>query len=783
MSGSSFNSAGQSTPSFRALLEQSMQLNNKHVSTDMEFTPIERGLDQIESQTRKLAAKSARGDTASGVTGGMDVDVKAHYLLANRGFDPEQLQQNLNAINLAQTFEPLQPLHDTDIEGFLKHQHETLIVSAIEEGRKQTLADFRTHVDKSMHNDWEKTKKRIFEEVGQHPIGPRMQAMSSASASPIDSQYRISSQTPYSQAKSSAASLTPFTPSQSRPLQPSFTRVSATQPFVNINTKVENYSKSVVDLNDHRIQNRDFAALEAFSQVARTFDDSGPSVKVYHYWESIAFVDYISNTIESNLKAAKAGGAPNIQSKVEAFLRLRLYKYGRWENHKLELVDDKPIWAHIYFLVRCGYLDEAKVFANRYAEYLMQSDDRMFLSYLNGYNSEHGRIRRHAETVDPYKFALYKLMGRCDLQRKQIPEVAISAEDWLWVQLMLVKESTSPDEPEHERYTLRDLQNTLVHFGPKYFDPKGNNPFKYFGYLILCGLFERAVAHLYQYEQFQIEAVHFAIAFAYYGLIRVPEHVHLPDLESGNFTVQFSISVRVCINVHVSVDNITNITYLNFAVLIRQYSRSFTSHNPKIALHYVLLLGLYSRAPEPTKSSMMSVAHDLIIEVLLNLDDSQLRDFIGDERRDGSRKAGYLELLVPLVDISDLNEYYQRIVKEAALIAANREKYDDARYMYHYAGEYNTVIDLLNRQLGDILRQGFFAASGSKTELKPVIEQTIADASLIVETYRQTADINDKLDESKSVTCQSLLELLQFQRLYQERKFGDALNVCSTFRL
>jgi hypothetical protein len=54
-------------------------------------------------------------------------------MLATRGIDSEGLERRLNSIALKSTFEPLEPLCDTDIEGFLQHDHDMIILTAVEE--------------------------------------------------------------------------------------------------------------------------------------------------------------------------------------------------------------------------------------------------------------------------------------------------------------------------------------------------------------------------------------------------------------------------------------------------------------------------------------------------------------------------------------------------------------------------------------------------------------------------------------------------------------------------
>jgi nuclear pore complex protein Nup93 len=47
----------------------------------------------------------------------------------------------------------------------------------------------------------------------------------------------------------------------------------------------------------------------------------------------------------------------------------------------------------------------------------------------------------HSATVDPFKLALYKLMGKLEPSKRSVPHVTITTEDWLWFQLAMVGHS------------------------------------------------------------------------------------------------------------------------------------------------------------------------------------------------------------------------------------------------------------------------------------------------------------------------------------------------------
>ena len=44
----------------------------------------------------------------------------------------------------------------------------------------------------------------------------------------------------------------------------------------------------------------------------------------------------------------------------------------------------------------------------------------------------------HSSTADPFKLALYKLMGKLEPSRRSVGQVTTTTEDWLWFQLAMV---------------------------------------------------------------------------------------------------------------------------------------------------------------------------------------------------------------------------------------------------------------------------------------------------------------------------------------------------------
>lgn len=151
--------------SLAALLEQSQRLAQlEHGSSSHELPAIQLGLDQIERQSRRIAAKANTFPGGSATAGSGD----AAFLLAQAGVNASELGREVRDIDLTGTFEPLVPLSETDVDGFLRHTHEQTIISTIEEGRRATQNDFYQRLDAKMRRDWNKQKERLFDELGRH---------------------------------------------------------------------------------------------------------------------------------------------------------------------------------------------------------------------------------------------------------------------------------------------------------------------------------------------------------------------------------------------------------------------------------------------------------------------------------------------------------------------------------------------------------------------------------------------------------------------------------------
>lgn len=90
------------------------------------------------------------------------------YMLASAKVDTSQLSRTLNALQPASAFTPLELHTDTDIALISRQAHQSVLVSCIEEGRRQTIQDFHASLRQNMLDEWERQKAQVFEQLNKH---------------------------------------------------------------------------------------------------------------------------------------------------------------------------------------------------------------------------------------------------------------------------------------------------------------------------------------------------------------------------------------------------------------------------------------------------------------------------------------------------------------------------------------------------------------------------------------------------------------------------------------
>jgi nuclear pore complex protein Nup93 len=165
-----------------------------------------------------------------------------------------------------------------------------------------------------------------------------------------------------------------------------------------------------------------------------------------------------------------------------------------------QLVGGQPVWAKLFYLVRTGHgaeaLDEAvrvqralegrdPGFVALFKAWLESGDRRLPRAARETLRAGYNAHQLRAGGADPFKLALYKLMGRVEPSRRSVPLATATTEDWLWFQLAMVDE---------EEQGLAALADVLLGYGEAHFDAQGKRRGVWAGVLVMCGQFERVGA-------------------------------------------------------------------------------------------------------------------------------------------------------------------------------------------------------------------------------------------------------------------------------------------------
>lgn len=490
------------------------------------------------------------------------------------------------------------------------------------------------------------------------------------------------------------------------------------------------------------------------------------------------FMEQLEVTIAKNLVEAQLGGIPSVQSKIRALLNLRFAENGKWVYQSLEIINNVPVWAMIYFMIRSGHLNEAVRFTSIYREEFMKLGTS-FPTYLKEFSESPNKIlpqglldniRREfneqvrffdPETSDPYKYALYKIIGRCELSKKSFPGVIDTTEDWLWIHLSLVYEESTDLSAIYDKYTLQNLQNAVTNFGAKYFNPDHKTPALYCQVLTMCGLFEKAIHYAYSFSQ--IDAVHFSIALTYYGLLRPITNV---------LKLQGELLYM----------NRKEQAEINFARLMGFYTREFRRSDSIDAVEYLVLICLNGDLPAPDGVEHLKMCHEALKELVLET--REFSKLLGDIRSDGSRKPGAIEERMSLIHLDNLTEYLRAITEQAAIKAEEDGRISDAVLLYQLSEEYDTVVTIVNKSLGEMLAVqplGQPVSEGLGEDNMPLVLGTTENpaqlARHVMEVYTGNVSIFNKVKPRNRETCSILLQIVEARDLYAAGEYERCLQV------
>uniref|UniRef100_A0A3P8PJ26 Nuclear pore complex protein Nup93 n=1 Tax=Astatotilapia calliptera TaxID=8154 RepID=A0A3P8PJ26_ASTCA len=662
------------TEGFGELLQQAEQLAAETEAVS-ELPHVERNLQEIQQAGERLRSRTLTRTSQDAA------DVKASILLGSRGLDIFHISQRLESLSAATTFEPLEPVKDTDIQGFLKNERDNALLSAIEESRRRTFLLAEEYHRESMLVQWEQVKQRV------------LHTLLGAGEDALD----------FSQDVENVSEL--------------WLMVKQMTDVLLVPAKDTLKSRTSVEMQ------------MAFVRQALAFLEN-------------SYKNYTMVTVFGNLHQAQLGGVPGTYQLVRSFLNIKLP--GPLPGMQDGEIEGHPVWAVIYYCLRCGDLHAAMQVVNRmqhqlgdfktwFQEYMKSPDRRLSPTSENKLRLHYRRVLRNC--ADPYKRAVYCMIGKCDINDNH-GEIADKTEDYLWLKLNQVCFDDDGSSSPQDRLTLPQLQKQLLEdYGESHFSAS-QQPFLYFQVLFLTAQFEAAVAFLFRVERLRSHAVHVALVLYELRLLlkSTGQSAQLLSQEPGDPPM---------------------VRRLNFIRLLMLYTRKFESTDPREALQYFYFLR--NEKDNQGENMFMRCVSELVIE------SREFDMLLGRLEKDGSRKPGVIDKFA-----GDT----RAIISKVALEAENKGLFEEAVKLYELAKNSDKVLELMNRLLSPVIAQ-VSAPQSNKERLKNT-------AVAIAERYRSQGVAGDKSVDS---TFYLLLDLMTFFDEYHAGHVDRAYDVMERLKL
>lgn len=701
-------------------------------SNSSELGSIQLNLHEVKRRAAELRSKKT---TTSNHTG-------AYYLLAGDGLVIEDMKSLVSTLERKGI--PSQNVNidsETEMFNFTGANRDEDILSAIEKQLVYAANDFDNQMNRTLNLDWDEKRSSIesnFKKQLQRRKSINHQHIISGTGSKDNGDSKYSDHTQ---------------------------KFNVNNNFEN-RIKFEEYAKSIHKFNTERLENvpnicnmlsrfldlaqyggeKDSNSLQfvdAWAVLSSGGMDSKTSTSHGKNYLESEFMRYINELADKNPSAREDN---SFISKVKLFVNQKLKnKDGKWKVDNITLIDDEPIWMVAFYLLRAGNLGEC-------IEYLsslknsMKKIEQPIITYLKAFqtsgngqlsgefgakiNSEYNQHIKASIDGDPFRLAIYKIIGKCDLTRKNFSNITFSIEDWIWLHLSLITEQTNTIN-EHIGYSVTELQSLIISYGSKRFTNS------YLKVLLLVGLYGYAVD--YAFSVSPIDAVHLAIILCIKNLL---------NTSSSNTTVLGSSNSSYLITSD-------NGVKFNFCSLLIDYVESFKLSDPKIAVEYLTLLMLDKNISKDYCKSCLEN---------LTLDTREFTFLLGKVNSDGSKVMGCIERLYPLIDTSSMEEYLTHIAEVAVKQSSEEDRDYDSVLLYQLLDKPDYLFAILNKQICELIsgtpyNQSIFALE-DKSEVNPVL---VAERLL----PRYSSCKNAQLEQEVK-TCQNLLHILEIKSLFMD---------------
>lgn len=750
VSGNGINSSTSNGESTTRLLKDLLEsannlprLNNHDLGT-INLTP-----DELQRKSQQLIKNKSDKPNFT----------KAHYLLASSGISAEEIENELRSIEPIHTNKIVKP-KTVGIDQFLNTKKEENILNTIEQSLSLASQDFDEFINKTIKIDWKSKRNEL-----------RKNLLNNKEIKPED--------------KSDVAPLIWKNGNyEEDKMIRNYTR-----------DKFEKYATVIYRLNESRLSNESFPLLSNFKDI----NDGNSDLKSKQLTEIYKILMELTNESEAKFSQEQSFKDNNklVVNKSKAFLQHQFFQYVEEiynkEDNKEEFkpstnvnkirffikkivsksndnilkVNGLPIWTIIYYLLRSGLYSEVVKFVNDNSD-VFNKFDKNFPTYLKDYLKDnkfklspnlHERINKEFnqqfsmvedfKKIDPYKYCIYKIIGKCDLSKKNLPSIInLTIEDWLWFHLSIINEDSDKDNDLiFENYRLINLQKQIISIGVNKLNNSSNNPM-YLKCLVLVGLYELAIKYVYEFIN-EIDGIHLCIGLNYYGLIQVS-----------------TTSTKELINLNFKTNNYE----VSFSKMMTLFIRSFKISDPKIACQYLILIALSFNGDSTEE---IKHCHENLIDlIVISRDFNSLLGKLNHEN--GEIIPGLLFNQRSLIKLSDVDEFNYKIIEVSGKKCEEEGRIFDCILLYQLCQNFDKVLMIINKLLSELISTTDFSKSLKSGDYE-TYENNIVLLSQHINSIFNNASILSKINKANKFTTDLLISIVNVRESFISKKFNSLL--------
>ncbi|KAF4517834.1 hypothetical protein B566_EDAN008776 [Ephemera danica] len=686
-------------PDLRQLMLDAEQQSSEISSMGVGLPRLDRNLRQVCEASRDLWSRLSQTMPTQ--------NTDAHILLGSKGVDLSQLSQKLESLSSRDMLAPLEPTPDTVIDTYVTNETQNTLLNIVEECRS----------DMSQRSEMPSNVRSLMSSIEMAYAG--------------------------------------------RIIDYNKTHMGSSKK----DTLVHIFREISLQFNDKKIPELwDCLDIMMHLPVELTVNSgdpikcrNSPLIQAALIRQARKFLQnryklHMQTVVANNLQRARTGGMPSTFPLVRGFVALQESSVASSEDGQ---VDGQPVWSLVYYCLRCGDAKAALYCAQQAGHQLqnfcpfleeLSASQTGELSDKTVDNIKHQFRRVVANCNDPYKKAVYCLLGACEV-REDFPEVLPTAEDYLWFKLGQIR---IPKDPEKgatstptDMLTYNHLQSLIVlEYGESYYNAK-EQPYLYANMLLLTGQFESAIDFLARtgIGLLKPHAVHMALALHEAGLLAIPTNVKTPLISTEDLDP--SPSRR-----------------LNLARLILTYCRKFEQTNLQEVLNYYYFFREL-KGPDGT-----SFFKHCICDLALNT--SAFTEILGSLAEDGTRLPGLIDTFLAT------SEECKNLVRMVAESAEQKALLEQAIPLYELCGDHEGALRIVSVLVGQVLP--LESQPGSQSD-----RDRLANTARRIEHRYRGYHLNCPASTSNNFTL--LCQLLDFFDYYNAQDYQAAKEVLAKTRL